>query len=194
MSGFGRPWAVAGGWAADAWLGRQTREHGDVDIVVFHDDQRALFEHLAGWSTLGGPDDEPHVPWDGRPVRLPGHIHSRPPGMDGTPGMGHDGFDLEIILNERLGEDWLMSKDPHIARPFAESVGDSPAGVPALMAEIVMFFKATAYEGVEGYPRPRDESDFLVLLPLLAGDRRQWLYESIAARQPSHAWLQTLLT
>jgi len=193
MSGFARPWALAGGWAADAWLGQQTREHGDVDIVVFHDDQRPLFEHLAGWNTLGGPDDEPHVPWDGRPVRVPGHIHSRPPGMDGTPGMGRDGFDLEIILNTRRVEDWLLSDKPQIVRPITESVSVSPAGVPTALPEIVMFFKATAYEGVEGYPRPRDESDFLALRQVLTADRRQWLHQSIAARQPSHPWLSKLV-
>lgn len=194
MSGFARPWALAGGWAADAWLGHQTREHGDVDIVVFHDDQRALFDHLAGWSTLGGPDSEPHVSWDGSRLSLPAHIHARPPGLEGTPGMGRDGFDLEVILNLRHGKSWVLGERPVLARPITGCFSASQGGVPTVIPEVVMFFKATAYEGVEGYPRPRDESDFLALLPLLANERRQWLYQSVAARQPSHPWLSKLLT
>jgi hypothetical protein len=31
--------------AASAWLGRQTRDHVDVDIAVFHHDQAAVFAH-----------------------------------------------------------------------------------------------------------------------------------------------------
>jgi hypothetical protein len=50
MSSFPAPWALCGGWAIDAWLGRQTREHGDVDVSVFLQDQRALFEHLRAGS------------------------------------------------------------------------------------------------------------------------------------------------
>jgi len=34
LAGFGATWFLCGGWAADAWLGRQTRDHFDVDISV----------------------------------------------------------------------------------------------------------------------------------------------------------------
>lgn len=53
MAGFGEPWALAGGWAVDAWLGRQTRRHGDIDILTAHSAQSAIFDHLAGWSLVG---------------------------------------------------------------------------------------------------------------------------------------------
>ena len=36
MSAFRPKWSLCGGWAADAWLGRQTRDHADIDIAVFH--------------------------------------------------------------------------------------------------------------------------------------------------------------
>ncbi|MFD0742455.1 nucleotidyltransferase domain-containing protein [Phytohabitans flavus] len=48
LDGFGPPWFLCGGWAADSWLGRQSRDHADVDIGVFHDDQKAIFEHFEG--------------------------------------------------------------------------------------------------------------------------------------------------
>ncbi|WP_165970144.1 nucleotidyltransferase domain-containing protein [Nonomuraea terrae] len=53
LDGFRPAWALCGGWAADAWLGRQTRDHGDVDIAVFHPDQRAIAEHFPGWALVG---------------------------------------------------------------------------------------------------------------------------------------------
>src|SRR5262245_287014 len=43
-------WAIAGGWAIDLWLGRQTREHHDVEVVVLRDDQVRIHElAAAGW-------------------------------------------------------------------------------------------------------------------------------------------------
>lgn len=53
LLGFGSSWMLSGGWAVDAWLGRPTREHGDVDITVFHHDQRAVFDHFPGWALVG---------------------------------------------------------------------------------------------------------------------------------------------
>jgi hypothetical protein len=34
LAGVTAPWCVAGGWAIDLFLGRQTREHGDLEIAV----------------------------------------------------------------------------------------------------------------------------------------------------------------
>src|SRR5438874_1630364 len=39
MSGFGKPWLVAGGWALDLYVGRSTRRHNDVDLAIFREDQ-----------------------------------------------------------------------------------------------------------------------------------------------------------
>lgn len=39
MSGLQVPWWIAGGWAIDLFLGRQTRAHGDTDVLIRRDDQ-----------------------------------------------------------------------------------------------------------------------------------------------------------
>ena len=36
------PWWIAGGWAIDVYLGRQTREHADIDVSVLRADHRKL--------------------------------------------------------------------------------------------------------------------------------------------------------
>lgn len=42
-------WWVAGGWAIDLWLGRQTREHVDLDLATLRKDQRIFWRRLEGW-------------------------------------------------------------------------------------------------------------------------------------------------
>jgi hypothetical protein len=217
MSTFNRPWFVCGGWAVDTWLGRQTREHGDIDITVFHDDQRALFEQLAGWHMIADdiePDTSPdRPPWDGHVLdpehrwtwpKTPAHIHARPAGVANLAALrawtnppystAADDFNLEVMINEREGSDWLVNPEPRIARPIELCVRESPAGIPTAVPEVLMFFKATAYWGeYEGkYPRAADEADVRALLPQVGEDERSWLREAISRLVPDHPWLPLL--
>ncbi len=46
------PWWMAGGWAIDLFVGRQTRRHADTDVLVLRRDQLAAQSLLAagaGW-------------------------------------------------------------------------------------------------------------------------------------------------
>ena len=177
-------WYLCGGWAADAWLGRTTREHRDVDVVVFAEDRRAIFEQLAGWSLVAHErdDDEHEDAWDGRPVALGTHVHARP----------EDGFELELFLDERSEGMWVLRRVPRITRPLSEAVAWSPWGLPTAAPEVVCFLKATAYHDGPTSPPARevDEADFLALEPTLTTERRDWLRSAIAAVDPSHRWLR----
>ena len=203
LHGLDAPWFLSGGWAVDGWLGRQTREHGDVDITVFHDDQRAVFEHLSGWALVA---HDPNVPddtteqWDGRPLDLPAHIHA--PTSNSTLSTSrariHTAYEFEFLLNERVGQSWVLNPEAAIAVPVDISTRLSAWGVPTAPPEVVNFFKAGAHltaaeiAGSGAAPRPRDEQDFFALLPTLTEAARGWLHQSIAAVRPQHPWLLDL--
>jgi Aminoglycoside-2''-adenylyltransferase len=40
-------WGVAGGWALDLFLDRVTREHQDIEVAIFREDQLILQEYLS---------------------------------------------------------------------------------------------------------------------------------------------------
>lgn len=178
MSTFSPDWALCGGWAVDSWLGRRSRDHGDIDVTVFHDDQTALFAQIAGWKPIAHdpnvPDDT-EEPWDGRHVDLPAHIHT----------VAHEGCKLEVILNERTGHDWGLSKEPGLTMPWSLAVQQSGWGVLTVVPEILLFYKAADL-------RSHDEADFQALLPHLTAGQRSWLTESIAVVYPGHRWLSQL--
>ena len=50
MSAFRPCWFIAGGWAVDSFFGGLTREHDDIEIGIFRNDQRKLFDLLRDWS------------------------------------------------------------------------------------------------------------------------------------------------
>ncbi len=48
FASFPGQWWIAGGWAIDLWIGRQTRPHDDIDVLICCTDQAALFDLLPG--------------------------------------------------------------------------------------------------------------------------------------------------
>lgn len=46
MTGFEGKWCIAGGWAIDLYLGKEIRTHGDIEILVFREDQKILKNYL----------------------------------------------------------------------------------------------------------------------------------------------------
>lgn len=201
MATYQPTWCLCGGWAVDAWLGRQTRAHGDIDIAVFQDDHHALFEHLAGWQLVADDSSvERGKPWNGRPLSLPAHIHARfsvtgePLPDFGAVLAASQGWGLEFQMNERSGDDWILRRDPRISLPLPNCVQQSSWGLPTLVPEVILFYKATAYFAVEKLKdrRPQDEPDFLILLPHLTEKQRHWLREAISLVHPDQPWLAQL--
>ena len=207
MSSFPYPWALCGGWAIDAWLGRVTRDHGDIDITVFHDDQRALHDHLVGWHLVAhdainpGPTEEL---WAGRELALPVHIHARPPGPENLAALmasvlppyraAHDGLDFEFVLNPRDGDDLILNEDPSTRAALSAYIDHSPWGLPTVTPAFLLFWKATAYHDDPRFAKrlAMDEADFRALLPHLTAGKRDWLSGAIATLHPNHPLLSLL--
>ena len=185
MSRFGRTWALCGGWAVDAWLGHQTRDHLDVDVVVFHEDHQAIFQHLID-STLIAHDpnvaDDTDERWDGRSLDLPAHVHGTSPG----------GLKFEFLLNERSEASWILHEEPLIALPVSSCFRPSAWAASTVVPEVLLFYKATAYLDVEDMDRMHDREDFVALAPQLSEEQRAWLEHAIALVHADHPWLVDL--
>lgn len=206
MSTYPGEWLICGGWAVDAWLGRVTRTHADIDVMVFDDQQTLAFQQFAAWDMVAhdavdpGPTSEL---WAGRRLELPAHVHARPKDADSpanllrwvTPPYNQlpDGNNVELIVNERAGGHWLLHPETGVSRPWVECVAESPWGIPMAVPEVLLFYKATAYWGrTDLKPRPHDERDFEALLPHLGASQREWLRTAAQTVIPNHPWLDRL--
>lgn len=194
MAGYPRAWFICGGWATDLLLGRQTRDHGDVDIAVFEDEQEALYRHLADWRLLGHDDavaDDCQDQWDGRSLTPPAHVHANTPSMAGT--------ELDIQICPRIGDDWILATgadEPPAALSMPRCQGEARWGdLPVVSAPIVLYFKALMPRWrmtPRPAPRDHDEADLVNLLPRLSVAERRWLRDAVERTEPNHVWLSRL--
>ena len=189
MGTFDRPWFLCGGWSVDAWLGRVTREHVDVDVAVFHDEQTALYEFMADRIPVGHDDNvegDTKEPWGGRWLDMPAHIHASEPGIE-----------WDFQLSERDGTDLLLCRTPRHALPIEHATGMTSWGIPALTPPVIVYYKAVAptwRQLPRDAPRAHDVLDFELLQPLLDSSDRAWLAAAVGAIEPEHPWLPSLRT
>jgi hypothetical protein len=176
MSSFGHEWFLIGGWAVDAWLGNQSRDHGDVDVGYFREDEADVFRHLSGWHMAAHdtPDAEHDDEWDGHALDFPAHIHARKPGWP----------ELDLNANEREGDSWIINREPRVVVPVSDAIRVSGWGVPTLVPELVVWHKGRTEI------RERDHQDFAALLHLLNDRERTWLAGALRAIDPAHSWLR----
>ena len=60
---FKRQWWIAGGWAIDLFLKRQTRPHDDIDVLIRREDQLEVQKLLAGWDMWAADPPGTLKPW-----------------------------------------------------------------------------------------------------------------------------------
>ena len=165
------PYWIAGGWAIDMAVGRQTRGHKDVEIAMARDDQRFLLQ-LPGLVKIEYIEKSvPHI-WRGERLELP--VHEMYCHFDGD-------HTLEVLLNEFDDTGWIYRRNPAIRLPR----GRFPASGGALPLEIALLFKSK-------HMREVDAQDFAVAAPLLDNAARRWLRAALLVEQPEHPWHDAL--
>ena len=180
LAGVSAPWAIAGGWALDLWLGETTREHGDLEITVpaaFFPEVQArleaqalkLFDNLNGDLIALKPGEAP------RPRGF--QVWVTDPEMQA--------WRMDIFREPGDAETWIYRRTSELSAPRAWASGRSASGIPFVAPQIVLLFKAKAV-------RDKDEADFALIAPKLSPEARAWLAASLAIIQPGHPWIERL--
>jgi hypothetical protein len=173
---YSEPWYVAGGWAVDLFLGRETRPHPDIEVAVLRRDQRLLRNVFEVWDwskVIPGSRGGVRAIWGEQEwLDLPIHeLHAR----------GPSGELMEVLLQESDIEAWRFRREPTISMPLSKLGVRSGLGIPILSPEVVLLYKAKS-------PGPKDEEDFSALLPALDDAQVAWLGEALDRCHPEHPW------
>ena len=180
LEGVLAPWAVAGGWALDLWLGAQTRVHEDLEIAVptvfFSDIQSRLealglkvFDIVDGQATALALGEAPHRRMHQTWI------------MDPTV----NGWRMDIFREPGDARTWIYRRTGELSAPRAWANGRTAGGIPYVAPQVVLLFKAKA-------KRDKDEADFSLVAPRLAPEARVWLANSLQAIYPGHSWIERL--
>lgn len=178
MRDFKPNWFIAGGWAVDLFLGKQTRPHRDIEIAIFRNDQLELQNYLKSWNlkkVVGGELFD----WEkGEFLKLPVHeIHCFK--ENNEPQL------LEVLLNEANGKDWVFRRDKRITKPILKLFLTTNSGIKFLRPEIILLYKSKN-------PREKDEDDFIAVKKYLDFEGKEWLKNALSVRYSEHHWLQSL--
>ncbi len=173
-------WWIAGGWAIDLHLGRQSRAHADVDVLILRADQLAVQRHLSGWDLQAADPPGALRPW------VPGEtlateIHDvwcrRSPSSP---------WCLQLRIDDGDDDCWVYRRDGRIRRPVAELDGPSSnAERRVLSPDVQLLYKSANV-------RAKDEADFKTVVEALDASQRRWLRQSLAIASPRHPWLARL--
>jgi GrpB-like predicted nucleotidyltransferase (UPF0157 family) len=174
-------WYISSGWALDLFLGRVTRVHEDVDVVVARTDQSALQQYMIGrgWKWV--------TPFDGRLERWPSHMILQLPRHQAH-AHREDAF-IDFLLTDIEHGVWRYRRDPVVIRSVERMSLLSAEGIPILAPELVLLFKS---KNTGRHERSKDQADFEQVYPHLGVERRAWLRWALLVVDPDHPWIELL--
>jgi hypothetical protein len=180
LADLGCRWWVAGGWALDLHLGRQTRAHADMDVVLLREDQLTVQAHLGGWTLMAADPPGSLRDWEPGELLATGvhDVWCRP--------FGSDEWALQLMIIDPEGDDWVYRRDQRISRPLPTITGEaSTQAMPVLAPEIQLLYKSHR-------PRAKDQRDFETFADHLTDQQREWLGGALRTADPQHPWLARL--
>ncbi|WP_020522585.1 nucleotidyltransferase domain-containing protein [Catelliglobosispora koreensis] len=177
LDGVSAPWAVAAGWALDLFRGEQTREHEDLEIAIPAGHFGEIRQRLAEYSADVPADGQI---WEDAAEDVLGITHQT---WFRDPANGN--YLVDVFREPHDGDTWICRRDETIRLPYAELIRHNADGIPYVIPEVVLLFKAKSV-------RPKDEADFAGALPLLDKAQRQQFKAWLTQVHPGHSWIPAI--
>lgn len=178
---FGIPiyWGIAGGWALDMHLGRKTREHGDIDIVIFREDQQLVYQLLKNeWTLYKARDGKVSLWTEGENLDSVNDVWVKKERQ--SP------WAFQIMLMDSEQDNWVYRREKMIKVPKAQLFSKDENKVPYLKPAIQLLYK-----GGSSQIREKDSRDFHTVFPSLSPEGKIWLEEALKRQFPlGHSWIE----
>lgn len=173
-------WGVAGGCAIEQFVGTPIREHSDVDIVVYRDNQIQVQQWLTDWHLYAADPPGRLRPWITNEY-LPLGIHDI-----WCHQMNVHAWQLQIMLAEVEGDRWFSRRN-RLIQGQRDELFAIYNGTPCIRVEVQLLFKAQN-------SRPKDNLDFKACWPLMSTSAKEWLADRLRLSFPEgHLWTNYLV-
>jgi hypothetical protein len=171
------PWYVAAGWALDLFRGRQTREHGDIEIAIPAAQFPEVRDRFPGYAfdAVGSGRI-----WENATAEALASTHQT---WLRDPATG--GYLLDVFREPHEGDTWICRRDETVRFPYRDIIRHTEDGIPYLAPELTLLFKAKNV-------RSKDQADFDETLPCMTPRQRDTLAGLLARIHPGHPWLAGL--
>ena len=171
MDKFGFPWFVAGGWAIDLFLNRETRVHEDIEIGIYRKNQMQLYRffekhkkyYIYNRSRVGKHEKRG---WNKEYLQLP--IHQL--------YVEYESMEIEILLNERDDSGWVYRRDREVKREESKVIQFTDNRIPYLCPEIVLLYKTKEM-------RDKDMDDVSNAIVKMTESQKKWLIDSVKSAE-----------
>ena len=177
LAGVATPWWVAAGWALDLFRGKQTREHGDIEVAIpaanFPEIRDRFPEYVFDAVSSGRI-------WENAAPQVLAATHQT---WLRDPATGD--YLMDVFREPHDGDTWSCRRDETLRLPYNDIVLHSRDGIPYLAPEFVLLFKAK-------HLRPKDRRDFAETVPHMTAAQRDTLAALLARVHPGHEWLVVL--
>lgn len=177
LTGIPTPWYIAAGWALDLFRGKQTREHGDIEIAIPAASFPEVRDRFPGY--IFDAVDIGRL-WENATPDVLAATHQT---WLRDPVTGN--YLLDVFREPHDGDTWICRRDETIRLPYRDIIRHTQDGIPYLAPELVLLFKAK-------HARPKDQADFNETVPHLTAAGRKTLAGLLARIHPEHHWLTAL--
>jgi len=212
-------WAICDGISIDLFIGKQTRSHKDLDIVVFWEDRDQIIEYMLNnqWRVF-----EP----DNGKLREITSISNEYRTSDNIWCLSKDNksytvkhlyanyyditcntlnqvtFDfVEFLFNTKNNNEFLYKRNNNITLPIKDAIKVTKQGIPNLSPELVLLYKSTFIN----YLTSQDldiiklvnnyRHDFNVCKNHMSKNQLTWLINALKISYPAgHEWICNLHT
>jgi hypothetical protein len=210
-------WAICGGDAIDLFVGKDTRLHKDIDIVVFWKDRKILIESFFynGWRVfepnrgmlreiLSIQDDlciEDNL-WC---IKCDTNSYNIENVYDNfyrvtTKRKSQDVLDfVELLFNKKEDDLFLYKRNTNLNLNLYNAIHYIKENIPYLAPEMVLLYKSIFIRGLDSNKKEDIEMvanyrhDFDVSILLLNENQRNWLKDALNISFPDgHEWLLKL--
>ena len=205
MANTGLDYAICGGHAIDLFLGKKTRQHKDLDAIIYWEDRDRIVQHMLdeGWEIYepcGTPymhkinniSDQMRVKsniWCIKPTNQHYKCTEHEKDMFAVDFDNSEQTDLdyiEFLFNTKTDEHFLYSRNHDVKLELNRAVLHI-GNFPCLAPEMVLLYKSTAAD------EPEYQLDFDNTIVKLNNEQLSWLKESLVFMFPDgHKWLNNL--